>query len=414
VVLLLSTPWLLFPGRFPLLTAAALVALVAVWLAHGLKTGRLFPRTPLNLALLLWAVMLLVGTLASADPDLTLPKLTGLLLGLALLRYLALVVDGPEPRGRVLLAFLTLGAGLMALGVLTVDWTVKAPALEAVVSRLPAPLLRLPGTAAEGAHANQLAGSLLLLIPLAAAAGIGSYLSRPVRVAALGLAGAGLLLLVLTQSRAGWIGGAAGGVTLVGLLLWLRVGRTGRFRLILLGGTLTVAAIALALQVDPQQWRALLDEPDLTAAVGTLDTVGFRLEVWRWGAAAVGDFPFTGVGLGAFRRVALRLYPLNVPAGYDIAHAHNIFLQVGLDLGLPGVVAYVTLLLVAAQRLWRALVVPRARPLAYGCLIALVAFHVYGLGDALAPGAKPALLFWFILGLAVTLPGQAASPQRRE
>ena len=45
----------------------------------------------------------------------------------------------------------------------------------------------------------------------------------------------------------------------------------------------------------------------------------------------------------------------------------------------------------------------RLRPLALGLLAGLVALHVYGLTDALAPGSKPALIFWCALGVLAAL-----------
>jgi hypothetical protein len=38
-------------------------------------------------------------------------------------------------------------------------------------------------------------------------------------------------------------------------------------------------------------------------------------------------------------------------------------------------------------------------PKTTGLLLGLAALHIYGLGDALAPGSKPAVLLWVILGL---------------
>ena len=402
--LLLAAPWLLFPELFPLLTAVALLALPAVWIADGIKTGRFFPTTPLNASLLLWTFMLFVGTLVSADPDLTLPKVTGLLLGLATLRYLALVVDRPGTVHIALLFFVFLGLGLLSLGAVTVDWRLKAPALAGLFALLPAQLLRLPGTSAAGAHANQLAGALLLFIPVVGAAATGRYLPRLWRGAAGFLTLVALLLLLLTQSRAGWLGGIAGAATLGALLLWQRAAPgPARRRFLALGASVVLAAALLLLAIGPERLRTALNEPDVSAAIGNLDTVQFRFEVWRWGVAAAQDFPFTGVGLGTYRRVGPRLYPLNVPPSYDIAHAHNIFLQVALDVGLPGLVAYLAILLGAAHHLWCAARDAHSRPLANALLTALVAFHVYGLGDALAPGAKPGLLFWYTLGLSLCL-----------
>ena len=47
-----------------------------------------------------------------------------------------------------------------------------------------------------------------------------------------------------------------------------------------------------------------------------LSTLGTRLEIWRWGLVAAGDFPFTGTGLGTWRRVGYRLYPMELARNY--------------------------------------------------------------------------------------------------
>jgi putative inorganic carbon (hco3(-)) transporter len=130
---------------------------------------------------------------------------------------------------------------------------------------------------------------------------------------------------------------------------------------------------------------------------------------------AVGDFPFTGTGLGTFRQVVRRLYPLNVSPTYDIAHAHNIFLQTALDVGIPGLIAYLSLLLIAAALSWKIAQRDKTlRPFALGILASFAALHIYGLTDALALGSKTGLSFWVALGLLTAmfrLTQPAAVPQ---
>ncbi|MCU0521986.1 MAG: O-antigen ligase family protein, partial [Anaerolineae bacterium] len=169
-------------------------------------------------------------------------------------------------------------------------------------------------------------------------------------------------------------------------------------RLALFTGLAGVVAAGLWLGEDGLQ--RMLDEPGQMQALGGLSTVGFRVEVWRWALVAISDFAFTGCGLGAFREVGRLLYPLAIAPTYDYAHAHNIFLQVALDTGIPGLVAYLALLGISLGILWRAAWAdPDLRSLAVGLLGGLAALHIYGLTDALAPGAKPGLVFWTILGL---------------
>jgi putative inorganic carbon (HCO3(-)) transporter len=112
--------------------------------------------------------------------------------------------------------------------------------------------------------------------------------------------------------------------------------------------------------------------------------------VWRWALQAVTDFPLTGIGLGTFRVAVHRLYPIATPIDYDISHAHNVFLQVALDIGLPGLVAYLGLL---GGGVWLGCRVARKsvqlRPVAIGFVAGIIGLHVYGLTDCPALGAKP-------------------------
>jgi putative inorganic carbon (HCO3(-)) transporter len=151
--------------------------------------------------------------------------------------------------------------------------------------------------------------------------------------------------------------------------------------------------------IGPERLQQLWSDPAQETVVGRLNSIGFRQEVWQWAIEAIGDFPFTGTGLGTFRRVVQRFYPLDVPITYDISHAHNIFEQVALDVGLPGLVAYIAILLVAGVIGWQvARRDERLRPLAIGLTTGLITLHIYGLTDALALGSKTNLLFWLILG----------------
>jgi len=139
--------------------------------------------------------------------------------------------------------------------------------------------------------------------------------------------------------------------------------------------------------------------------VGDIIIAG-RLEIWSRALYAVRDFPVTGCGLGAFRKVAWILYPLfSTYPNTDFAHAHNIFLQTALDLGIPGLVAYLALLGLWGFTCWEKAHSqdPLIRWTALGLLASMIALHAYGLTDALALGSKPGVVLWFGLGLVAAL-----------
>jgi putative inorganic carbon (hco3(-)) transporter len=164
----------------------------------------------------------------------------------------------------------------------------------------------------------------------------------------------------------------------------------------------------------------------------SLDKVDGRVEVWSRAIYGIEDFPLTGMGLNTFRHVLPVLYPLfSIGPEVDLGHAHNEFLQAALDLGLPGLIAFIALYLGAftmVGHIWRAPIdlptghapddqPPGRRPdraaerrtFALGLGGALLAHLVYGLTDAIALGAKPGLVFWLVLGLIAGLFEQTCS-----
>jgi putative inorganic carbon (HCO3(-)) transporter len=413
LILLASAPFLLFPERIPFLTTLALLLVAAVWLAPILLIrSPLIPPTPFNLVLLLLCLMILVGIVVTADPVVTLPKATGLILGLSVWRFLVLGINDRTQLGWATAGYIAAGAAFVLVGVLSADWLLKDTAqVPFVQSLLPGgdyrPVLAIGGFSI---HPNQLAGTITLLLPLL----ISLLVDAPYKQSAnRRLIRGGLLLtavalglaLLLTQSRGGWFG-AAGGLGVL-LLLWsLLLAPSPARRWLRIGlGLAGIGAVIFLLVVGPQALTELWLAPPQETAVGSLVTLTFRRELWPWAATAIADFPFTGTGLGSFRNVAVRLYPAPIPPDFDLGHAHNVFLQVALDIGLPGLTAYLALIMASFAVGWQVAKRDRQlRGLSLGLLASLAAFHLFGLADTIALGAKPAVLFWGIIGLLSALP----------
>ena len=402
--LLAATPFLLFPTQFIIGTSFALIIVLVSWLFPLFAKQRpFFPRTPFNAALLFWGLTLVVGIAVTADPDLTLPKATGLILGLAWWRFITLTTQTKAQLYWHIAIFSLMGFGFISFGLMGIEWVNEIPFLLKIAERLPSQLIAIPESPAAGVGANQLAGTLLIPLLFFLSSFIGW---RPVRQPKLVVIGVGFLtviiggVLLLTQSRSGWFG-VIGGVfillTLWGIVLSPSPART-IVRLVLAVGII-ISVIGL-IAIGPENIVDLWNNPNQETVIGQFGTLNFRKEVWQWALASIQDFPFTGTGLGSFRRVVQRLYPIQVPFDYDIAHAHNIFLQVALDLGLPGLVVYLALLVIAAVIGWQtAKQDEELRPFALGLLAGIAAIHIYGQLDTLALGSKPNLLFWMSLGL---------------
>jgi putative inorganic carbon (HCO3(-)) transporter len=450
VLLSAAAPFLLFPGGWRTL---ALAVIPLIWIGNRLATGHFIRRTPVDAIILVLLVMALVSLYATYDIAISLPKIAGLLLGVGV--FYVFVSAGRHATGWwiCLLAFLTVGLGIAAISLLGTQWGAKLPLLDAVIARLPIQITGLPG-AETGFNPNEVAGALLWVIPMfvtltglaliRARAWLASYGRRWGILTIAGLAIGTLTVtgvFLLAQSRGAYIA-----LILAGLVL-LPIALPSRKRWLALGGLGLVVILAI-LVARPGGANSLVQAIFGGSAIGDpgsiLNSFEGRLEIWSRALYAIQDFPFTGMGMNTFRYVVHILYPLFlIPPGTDIAHAHNEFLQAALDLGLPGLIAFVALYLVAfsmLHQLWHSpsplhatrntqhapLFPPHApRPtphaprntqhatrntqhatrtaLLLGLAVALLAHLIYGLTDAVALGAKPGLLFWMLLGLITAL-----------
>jgi putative inorganic carbon (HCO3(-)) transporter len=133
-----------------------------------------------------------------------------------------------------------------------------------------------------------------------------------------------------------------------------------------------------------------------------------RMEIWSRAIYAIQDFSFTGIGMGSFTEVVDLLYPLFLAAPGKVSHAHNLFLQVAVDLGIPGLIAWLSILfgvIVAAWQLYRYGKKYQdhwAAGLGAGFLGSQIALIVHGLTDAVTWGmVRPAPLVWGIWGATI-------------
>ena len=405
ILLLLIAPALLFPS--PGLTLF-LIALPMMWLSAWLASGHVVPRTPLDVALALLLGMILISLFATFDIGFSLPKVTGVLLGVGAYYAIVRKITSSAQLRLAILALILAGAGLALIGLVGINWLQKWPVLSAIVQRLPRLLRGLPG-AEEGFSPNAVAGSLVLVIPiplfwLAASrhssaqdpTGADSTALGPAARIALvvGLA-ISLATLLLTQSRGAWTGLL---LAMAVVLSW----RSARWRVVAL---ITIAGLSLLmLVVGPSRLLAFI-LPD--AGAGLANSVAGRQEIWSRALLVIQDFPLSGIGMNAFRRIVPALYPTFVnPQDFDVASAHNHLLQAALDLGLPGLGAYVALWLGAAAMLIqvrRRSPAPEPRAFVDGLAAGLLAHFIFSLTDAIPLGAKVGLFFWLVLGIVASL-----------
>ncbi len=391
------------------MTILSLFLLVFLWLMPIVSIRWSWPASsPFDLIMLGWGIVLMLAVLVTADPDLTLPKATGVILGLAVWRFSNRVVRSKTMLFWFMAVYSFLGVGFIILGSLSANWIVKVPFLSDLIVQFPQAQIILPEASRQGVHTNQLAGTLLFYVPFFTSVMLGFVLLRPSRMLFLlylFLFISTLALLLLTQSRTGWIA-AAGSMFCLTLMWWYTVKENRRLRRVLGVTTMVMAGIGISLLlfIGPARLQAVWEDPNQESLIGNLGTIAFRQEVWTWTLSAISDFPFTGIGLGSFQAVIRRFYPVNVAPGFDIAHAHNLYLQIAVDTGVPGFIFYLALIgLIFFAGLQVARKSIGLRPYVLGLLGSLAAFHIFGLFDTLALGSKPHLIFWVIFSLITAM-----------
>jgi hypothetical protein len=191
---------------------------------------------------------------------------------------------------------------------------------------------------------------------------------------------------------------------LLGLGMALLIIAAWRSRWFLLSiplGLLAFAGWLLAYGPD----RAVLASLSLEHPIGI--GVALRLDIWSRALAMIHDMPYTGVGLNAFPLIHIHFYP-----GFLLGpepHAHNLFLQAGVDLGLPGLGALLWLLAafyLTVIQAYRATSNRNLRVLLVGLAAGVLAYIGHGLLDTVPLGAKPVAALFAMLGMA-------AAPLRR-
>jgi putative inorganic carbon (HCO3(-)) transporter len=202
-------------------------------------------------------------------------------------------------------------------------------------------------------------------------------------------------MLVLSLSRSALAGVV---VAVLSLLIW-------RWRRTALALPF-LAALVASIMVWSGPDRAI----DWFLAMSTASDLGAkaagRTEIWSRAVDMIQDFPLTGIGLNTFPVVSDLLYPLFVNGpDAQVPHAHDIFLQTAVDLGMPGLLSFLGLLAVVGwglARAWRQ-VIGGERALLVGLATGLLGHLMFGLTDAVTLGAKPGVFFWAVLGGTVAL-----------
>jgi O-antigen ligase len=308
-----------FPGTVALrLTALAGGLLASAW--NWRKEG--LPQIPAKAALLLWLACALLSLITAVDPAYSLGEIKNEI-AYAIAAYLG---------------FLTLTRTRADAGLLVTALILGSLALAA--------LALWEYAFSDSAYWNErgLAGGsgsytsyLLALFPVLLWAG--STLRHRHRWSLIaGLIGLQLVVAALAGQRAFWL------VFALQALLALYLLRARGFIAISAPRARAIGAVAVVLSA-------------LAIVGGTVkrDTIDWsqdlRLAIWPAVTARILEHPLTGKGFG--REVMKKAYPELLSAKYPaVWHAHNLFLNYGMSLGIPGMIAILLLFFALLRKFW--------------------------------------------------------------
>ncbi len=377
-------------GMFATNALAVVLALgVFFWLIRRTTYGKCTVRTPLDLALIPLLATVSVTMWVTPLPSQTWSQVLRLLAGIVL--YYTLV-NWAKTKQR--LQHFSIGIVLVGI-LLALSAPVGVKWFTHKLFFLPNTLYTLmPLLIPDPIHPNVMAGNLVIILPLMVTMPLFCWRSiRSLhRIGYLLAFAFTVLILMLTQSRGAWL---AFGISmiLVVLLRW-RWGWITAMVLVIFGGMMFVH-----FGID----RIL----DVLMFGETMGGFRDRMEIWSRALYIIQDFPLTGIGMGSFMKVTDEVYPFFYIGPQKIDHAHNLFLQIAVDLGILGLIAWMaaaSLVILTAWRVYqRGIVIGDGfmAGVAAGLLGSQAALLTHGCLDAVTWGmVRSAILVWVIWALA--------------
>ena len=366
IVTLLVGPWAAwmntyYPGLLPIDLGQIMVGVtLAAWVLRGLAHRDLeFPKSPLLLPLLLFVGWAAVTMLWAPDLSFGLPEVVK---WIEVVLIMLFTIDLARRRGIkwIVVAVLITMVAQAAIGI----YEARLRGVGPDGFRISAGVYRAYGTFEQP---NPFGGFIGLGLPIAMAltvffglsivdVGLQSLRSRHHTVSlslrtAVKFIGCGAvasllgLALYLSLSRGAWLGAAAAVGAMIALAprrLWIGLG---------LAGVAVVALIALS---SAGLLPATISDrlADATDLLNIRDVRGVpindanyalieRQAHWQAAVNMLTEHPWTGVGFSNYQPAYEQYRLLNWPM--PLGHAHNIYLNVAAETGLPGLTAYLSL-----------------------------------------------------------------------
>ncbi|SCM80762.1 Lipid A core-O-antigen ligase [uncultured Sporomusa sp.] len=359
----------------------------ALWIGKMIVTRKLlFKRTPFDELILLFVILSAASIAASPDRNFSFYNYYHLM-GRYIVSYYLVVNNLHSLRqlqrlvwsvliSAVLVAFYGFYQYIQGVDISTFHWVdgEQFPDLKIrVFSTLQNP--------------NLLAGFLVVVMSLAVGLGLHTE-SMPGKLLLFALAAVFGACLVLTYSRGAWLSVLAVAAICAHLynrkVLWL-------FLIIPL----------IAFFGHDAVMERLLSVLNPTDTSSTL-----RIALWESTLAMIMDKPLLGIGWGAYWQV----YPeydffLNNPDA-RIVHAHNMYLHIAAEIGIPGLLAFLAIIFGHAKKAVDILSKTNNRMIAgiiFGVMAAVLGLVLNGFTDYIMFNVQLSMLFWLLNAIIIVV-----------
>ncbi len=234
---------------------------------------------------------------------------------------------------------------------------------------------------------NLLAGFLVMIMALAAGLGFNAADARG-KLCYFALVAAMGVCLVLTYSRGAWLSVLA--VTATYGVLYSRK----TFWLLLL----VPVAIIAGHDVIMERLVSIWNPTDTSATL--------RIALWESTLAMIVDKPLFGIGWGSYWLVYPEYDFFINNASTTIYHAHNMYLHIAAEIGIPGLAAFLVLMVGHARLAFAVAGSATNRwtgGLMLGVLAAMISLAVNGFTDYVLFNPQVAMVFWLLNAITVVV-----------
>lgn len=324
------------------------------------------------------------------------------LVGIWLVIYFGEVTRNSGQLTVVLTTSVLFGVLLAGVALSATQWTNKSEVFDWLTTALPRLNHReiLPDMMLSF-NPNEIAGALAWFTPLMA--GLAFYRHPPRWVRPLATLASVLLFLALMLGQSRF---AIGGVISAFGLLSLFAVRSWRWRGLLLAAVTVIITIEAAILFNVFQPTSIADQNTLSQR--DQRTATNRLDLWDRGLQMTLDYPLTGAGMSMYRsavRTADYVIPYYEAENRGPPHAHSQWIQVGADLGIPGLLIFAAWHISIVWMLWQAWKTEQRgiQVIALAIAAGFIGHAGYGIGDTVTLWDRFHFIWWWLIALANAL-----------